>query len=126
MIVRHPGKTLLAQYMQPNKLSQNKLARALGVPPRRINEIILGKRAVTADTALRLAIFFGNDASYWMHIQAEYDLNLAKEKLGQRLYMIQAINSGSTLTTNREDVTPDIKNRSTLPPSRNIKRHLMR
>ena len=126
MTALHPGKTLLDQYMQPNKLSQNKLAIALGVPPRRINEIVLGKRAITADTAIRLAVYFGNSASYWMHIQTEYDLNLAKEKLGQRLYMIQSIHPDSKPFINKEDVKPDTKNTTTATPSKNIKRHLMR
>ena len=126
MIYRHPGKTLLDQYMQPNKLSQNKLARLLGVPPRRINEIILGKRAITADTAIRLGAYFGNSASYWMHIQAEYDLNLAKEKLGQRLYMIQSLHHDETLLTNKEQTTPVIENKTATPQPKSIKRHLMR
>jgi addiction module HigA family antidote len=126
MSSHHPGKTLLDQYMQPNKLSQNKLARALGVPPRRINEIILGKRAITADTALRLGIYFGNSASYWMHIQAEYDLNLAKEKLGQRLHMIQSLLPDETILNKNEPVTPESDNTTTHQQPKNIKRHLMR
>ena len=66
----HPGIALLEQHLRPQNLSQNQVARAIKVPPRRINEIVLGKRAITADTALRLARYFGNSASYWMHLQA--------------------------------------------------------
>ena len=126
MSSHHPGKTLLDQYMQPNTLSQNKLARALGVPPRRINEIILGKRAITADTALRLGVYFGNSASYWMHIQAEYDLNLAKEKLGQRLHMIQSLLPDETILNKNKPVTPESDSTTTHQQPKNIKRHLMR
>lgn len=120
----HPGKTLLDQYMQPNTLSQNKLARALGVPPRRINEIILGKRAVTADTAIRLSAFFGNSASYWMHIQAEYDITLAKEKLGQRLHMIQSLRIDEAILHTSTPAQAD--NIPTDRQAKNIKRRLMR
>ena len=86
----HPGKTLQHQYLRPKGLSQNQLARALGVPPRRINEIILGKRAVTADTAVRLGYYFGNSAGYWMHLQAEYEIERARTKLGMQLHNIPA------------------------------------
>jgi len=89
MVTTHPGKVLLNQYLAVKNISQNKLARALGVPPRRINEIILGKRAITADTAVRLAGYFGNSAGYWMHLQAEYDIRLAREKLGAELNRIR-------------------------------------
>jgi len=126
MANHHPGKTLLNQYMQPNKLSQNKLARALGVPPRRINEIVLGKRAVTADTALRLGVYFGNSASYWMQIQAEYDLNLAKAKLGQRLHAIQSLQPDETTLSTNEDVATKTVNTTIHQQHKNIKRHLMR
>lgn len=122
----HPGKTLLAQYMQPNKLSQNKLARALGVPPRRINEIILGKRAVTADTAIRLGTFFGNSASYWMHLQAEFDINLAKEKLGQRLHMIQSLHADEATLSSEKYVIPEPDETPAAKRYRNIKRRLLR
>ena len=75
----HPGRILHEQFMKPAGLSQNALARELGVPPRRINEIILGKRGITADTALRLAKHFGNPARYWMELQADYDLEEARQ-----------------------------------------------
>ena len=74
MHCQHPGKILLQQYMEPQKVSQNHLARAIKVPPRRINEIVHGKRSITADTAVRLAIYFGNSANYWMHLQAEFEI----------------------------------------------------
>ncbi len=70
----HPGEVLDQEFLQPLALSQNALARAIGVPPRRINEIVLGKRGITADTALRLACAFGTSAEFWMNLQASYDL----------------------------------------------------
>jgi len=77
----HPGKVLFEQFLKPNGLSQNALARELGVPPRRINEIILGKRGITADTALRLASHFGNSPRFWMGLQADFDLEEARKEL---------------------------------------------
>jgi addiction module HigA family antidote len=77
----HPGRVLYEQFLKPNGLSQNALAREIGVPPRRINEIILGKRGISADTALRLAKHFGNSARYWMSLQAEFDLAEARKEL---------------------------------------------
>ena len=71
----HPGDILLEDFMKPLHLSQNRLAREIGVPPRRINEIIHGKRAVTADTAIRLSRFFGTSAQVWINLQAEYELD---------------------------------------------------
>jgi len=75
----HPGEILSEDFMRPRELSQNALARALNVPPRRINEIVLGKRAITADTALRLARYFGTTAELWTGLQADYDLRLARQ-----------------------------------------------
>ena len=74
----HPGEILREEFMKPRDLSQNALARALNVPPRRINEIVLEKRGITADTALRLARFFGTSAEMWTVLQADYDLRLAR------------------------------------------------
>ena len=71
----HPGDILLEDFMKPLHLSQNRLAREIGVPPRRINEIIHGKRAITADTAIRLSRFFGTSAQVWINLQAEYELD---------------------------------------------------
>src|SRR5437762_14151546 len=73
----HPGEILREEFMKPHGLSQNALARALGVPPRRINEIVLEKRSITADTALLLARYFGTTAELWTGLQADYDLRLA-------------------------------------------------
>lgn len=81
----HPGEVLLEDFMKPLHLSQYALANALGVPPRRINEIVHGKRAITADTALRLGRYFGLNAQSWMNLQAHYDLEVAEIKLGERL-----------------------------------------
>lgn len=75
----HPGEVLLEEFLKPLAISQNALARAIDVPPRRINEIVLGKRAVTADTALRLARAFGTSEQFWMGLQADYDLEEARK-----------------------------------------------
>jgi len=118
----HPGFVLLEQHLRPQNLSQNQIARAIKVPPRRINEIVLGKRAISADTALRLAHYFGNSASYWMHLQAEYDLELAREKLGMGLSMIQSLYMDADRLN--AEVTPARNNNHT--PEKNIKRRMMR
>ena len=76
----HPGEILREEFMKPRELSQNALARALNVPPRRINEIVLEKRGITADTALRLARYFGTSAELWTGLQADYDLRLARQE----------------------------------------------
>jgi addiction module HigA family antidote len=76
-----PGEILLEDYMKPMGLSQNALARALGVPPRRVNEIVHGKRAITLDTSLRLGRFFGQSERFWLNVQAECDLRNAKQLL---------------------------------------------
>ena len=76
----HPGEILREEFMKPRNLSQNALARALNVPPRRINEIVLEKRGITADTALRLARYFGTSAELWAGLQADYDLRLARHE----------------------------------------------
>lgn len=73
----HPGEVLLEEFLQPMAISQNALARATRVPPRRVNEIVLGKRAVSADTALRLARYFGVSEKFWLGLQADYDLEEA-------------------------------------------------
>ena len=78
----HPGEILAEEFLVPLGLSQNALARALGVPPRRINEIVLGKRSVTADTALRLARYFGNSPGFLMALQTSFDLEEAQIALG--------------------------------------------
>lgn len=82
----HPGEILSEEFLNPMKISQNKLGRDLGVSPRRINEIVHGKRSVTADTALRLSIYFGNSASFWLGLQMDYDLDMAKDVLSHRIH----------------------------------------
>lgn len=81
----HPGEVLLEEFLAPLGLSQNRLARELGVPPRRVNEIVLGKRRITADTALRLARYFGTSERFWLGLQLDYDLEEARGRLGGRL-----------------------------------------
>jgi addiction module HigA family antidote len=81
----HPGEILLADFLEPLGLSQYRLAHDISVPPRRINEIVLGKRAITADTALRLARYFNTTDRFWMNLQARYDLELERDRLGPRL-----------------------------------------
>jgi addiction module HigA family antidote len=78
----HPGEILNEEFLKPLSLSQNRLALALGVPARRINEIVLGKRGISADTALRLSAYFGNSADFWLGIQMDYDLDLARIDAG--------------------------------------------
>lgn len=81
----HPGEILLEEFLKPMDISQNKLGRDLGVSPRRINEIIHGKRSVTADTALRLSAYFGNSASFWLGLQMDYDLDIAEDTIADRI-----------------------------------------
>ena len=85
----HPGEVLSEEFMRPFDLSQNALARATGVPPRRINEIVLGKRGITADTALRLAAFFGTSEGFWMSLQADYDLEEARGAILKELTRVE-------------------------------------
>ena len=80
-----PGEILQEEFLRPLGISQYRLAKALTVPPRRINEIVHGKRAVTADTALRLARHFGTSERFWLNLQARYDLEIEKDRLGDRL-----------------------------------------
>ena len=81
----HPGEILLEEFMQPLGLSQTRLGRDLGVSPRRINEIVHGKRSITADTALRLSRYFGTSAAFWLGLQADYDLDVASDLLAERI-----------------------------------------
>ncbi len=81
----HPGEVLLEEFLKPMNLSQNRLALDIGVPPRRINEIVLGKRRLTVDTALRLARYFGTSPQFWLGLQTDYDLDVATDTLGDRL-----------------------------------------
>jgi antitoxin HigA-1 len=79
----HPGEVLLEEFLKPMGISQNLLAREIGVPPRRINEIILGKRGISADTAIRLSKRFGNSEHFWMTLQADFDLETARRAMGK-------------------------------------------
>jgi addiction module HigA family antidote len=81
----HPGEVLRAEFLEPFGLSQYRLAKETQVPPRRINEIVLGKRGITADTALRLARFFGTSERFWLNLQVRYDLEVGRDRLGARL-----------------------------------------
>ena len=81
----HPGEILLEEFLKPMDISQYRLAKAVSVPARRINEIVHGKRSVTANTALRLSMFFGMSDRFWLNLQTKYDLEVEKDRLGSRL-----------------------------------------
>ncbi|MGB9129143.1 MAG: HigA family addiction module antitoxin [Thiobacillus sp.] len=87
----HPGEILLEEFLIPMGVSQNALARAVGVPPRRINEIVLGKRGITADTALRLSRAFGTSEGFWMGLQADYDLEEARKLIYAALQQVERL-----------------------------------
>ncbi len=89
----HPGEVLLEEFLKPLGISQNRLARAMGVPPRRINEIVHGKRAITADTALRLARALGTSEQFWMGLQTDYDLEKAREVARNELNEIKTVSA---------------------------------
>ena len=81
----HPGGVLAEDFLKAMEITQYRLAKGIGVPPRRINEIVHGKRAITADTALRLGKFFGMEAQFWMNLQSHYDLEVAKDAIAGKL-----------------------------------------
>ena len=81
----HPGEVLSEEFLKPTGMSQNRLALNIGVTPRRINEIVLEKRRITADTALRLSRYYGTSPQFWLGLQTDYDLDIALESLGSRL-----------------------------------------
>jgi addiction module HigA family antidote len=87
----HPGEILLQEFLMPMGISQNALARAIGVPPRRINEIVLGKRGITADTALRLSRAFGTSEGFWMGLQADYDLEETRKLIDVALRNVEKL-----------------------------------
>lgn len=87
----HPGEILMEEFLEPLQVSQNRLAVAIGVPPRRINEIVHGKRRITADTALRLARYFGTTDRFWLNLQTRYDLEVKKDNLGSTLDRIEPL-----------------------------------
>jgi antitoxin HigA-1 len=81
----HPGEVLLEEFLKPMGISQNHLALKIGVPARRINEIVLGKRRITSDTALRLSFYFGTTARFWLGLQTDYDLDVTSDESGERI-----------------------------------------
>jgi len=81
----HPGEILLEEFLIPMEISQYRLAKDINVPPRRINEIVLGKRAITADTALRLSEYFGLSEKFWLNLQMKYNLEIEKDRLKDKL-----------------------------------------
>lgn len=87
----HPGEILLEEFLQPLGLSQYQLAREIGVPARRINEIVHGQRRISADTALRLGRFFGTSERFWANLQSRYDLEIEKDRLGDTLDQIRPL-----------------------------------
>ncbi|MGC1207946.1 MAG: HigA family addiction module antitoxin [Ornithinimicrobium sp.] len=87
----HPGETLFDEFLQPLGINQHRLAVAIGVPPRRINEIVHGKRRITADTALRLARYFGTSDRFWLNLQTRYDLETERDNIGEALDQISPL-----------------------------------
>lgn len=87
----HPGEILLQEYLEPLGVTQHRLAVAIGVPPRRINEIVHGKRRVSADTALRLARYFATTERFWLNLQGRYDLEVERDRLASTLQEIQPL-----------------------------------
>ena len=81
----HPGEVLLEEFLKPLAISQNRLGRELGVPPRRINEIVLGKRGITPDTAVRLALYFGTSECFWLGLQTDFELEEVQRSAGDRI-----------------------------------------
>jgi addiction module HigA family antidote len=91
----HPGEILLTEFLEPLGVSQYQLAKAVNVPARRINEIVHGQRRISADTALRLSRYFGTSERFWMNLQARYDLEIEKDRLGSVLDEIRPLSAAS-------------------------------
>lgn len=87
----HPGEVLMEEFLEPMGITQNRLAVSIGVPARRINEIVHGMRRITADTALRLGRFFGMSAQFWINLQSHYDLEVERDAIGDQLDKIQPL-----------------------------------
>jgi addiction module HigA family antidote len=87
----HPGEILMLEYLEPLGVTQHHVAVAIGVPPRRINEIVHGKRGITADTALRLARYFGTSERFWLNLQSRYELEVERDRLGGTLDQIEPL-----------------------------------
>ena len=122
MSCQHPGKILLQQYLQPQEISQNKLARAIKVSPRRINEIIHEKRGITADTSVRLAMYFGGSASYWMHLQAEFDIEKVKKNITIQLSTILPPEQSKPAATNQQQKAASLQKKA----GHSVKKRIMR
>ena len=90
----HPGEILMEEFIRPLQVSQSQVARSIGVPPRRINEIVFGKRSISADTALRLARCFNTSPQFWANLQSKYDLDSASDRLGSRLDEVTRLATG--------------------------------
>ena len=90
----HPGEILQVEYLEPFGVTQHRLAVAIGVPPRRINEIVHGKRGITADTALRLARYFGTSERFWLNLQSRYELEIERDRLAGALDQIEPLAAG--------------------------------
>lgn len=87
----HPGEILMEDFLKGFGITQNRLAVSIGVPPRRINEIVHGKRAITADTALRLGRYFDVDPQFWLNLQSRYDLEVAEDAVGEKIAQIDPL-----------------------------------
>lgn len=90
----HPGEVLQEEFLTPLRVSQYRLAKDISVPARRVNEIVLGKRSITADTALRLARYFGTTERFWLNLQTRYDLEVERDRLGARLEREVSVRAG--------------------------------
>ena len=90
----HPGEILSEEFLKPLEISQYRLAKDISVPPRRVNEIVLGRRGITADTALRLSRYFGTTDRFWLNLQTRYDLEIERDRLGGRLEREVALRHG--------------------------------
>ncbi|MFN7941125.1 MAG: HigA family addiction module antitoxin [Thermoanaerobaculia bacterium] len=98
----HPGEILLEEFLKPLGVSQYRLAKSIGVPPRRVNEIVLGKRSISADTALRFGIYFRTSPQLWLNLQSRHDLEVEKDRLGDRLRkQVVELAPGSTAASRR-------------------------
>jgi len=91
----HPGEVLQEEFLKPLEISQYRLAKEISVPPRRVNEIVHGNRAITADTALRLARYFGTTDRFWLNLQTRYDLEVERDRLGSKLEREVSVLAGS-------------------------------
>ena len=108
----HPGEILLEEFLEPMGISQYRIAKDVGVPARRINEIVHGNRAISADTALRLAKYFGTSERFWLNLQTRYDLEVEKDRLGDRLEREVVPLAGCSREVRNRRVGADVKTRA--------------